>query len=220
MLCLTVPTDPAWASNALRDEAALLIDHAHCEIKAASNALSLAGRHSNDLALTQALADIAREEIAHFKRVVSLLATRGLALGPATVDAYAAELRRAASQLASNANSSALVDRLLVGALIEARSCERFKLLAEATAGNTANADLHDFWNELFATEARHYRTFVDLAARVASEVSAGEASMHLRTDGHVAARLAQLAAVEGAIVVALGLSRGGAGASRATIHG
>ena len=89
MLCLTVPTDPAWASNALRDEAALLIDHAHCEIKAASNALSLAGRHSNDLALTHALADIAGEEIAHFKRVLSLLAARGLALGPASVDAYA-----------------------------------------------------------------------------------------------------------------------------------
>jgi tRNA 2-(methylsulfanyl)-N6-isopentenyladenosine37 hydroxylase len=204
MLGLKVPTDPAWATAAIRDIQAVLIDHAHCEIKAASNALSLAARHPGDLEIVRSLTDLAREEIDHFQRVVAVLAVRNLTLGPPPVDPYVAELRRAATDLPRRQGTAPIVDRLLVGALIEARSCERFKLLAEAAAGEE---DLSALWSELLASEARHYRTFVALAERAAG----GDRAV-------VASRLAELAEVEGTIVSAL--ARGGEGAARATIHG
>ena len=208
MLCLKVPTDGAWAIAAMRDPDATLVDHAHCELKAASNALSLVGRHahhSRDAELAQALAELAREELEHFQRVASLLTSRRVPLGPPPVDAYAAALCRAAGALARGPAITALVDRLLVAAIIEARSCERFQLLAETTLGG--DATLHALWRELLASEARHYRTFVDLAVRAASGDRAS-----------VLDRLDQLAEAEGAIVTSL--ARGGDGSSRATIHG
>jgi tRNA-(ms[2]io[6]A)-hydroxylase len=222
VLCLEVPTDAAWVEVAMRDVDAVLVDHAHCEMKAASNALSLAARHPGDVELVRALTDLAREEIEHFQRVLGLLEERGVALGAPPVDAYAADLRRAANALPRDPGPAAsLVDRLLVGALIEARSCERFKLLAEATASSLAGEAaslaggaqapgieaMHALWSELLAAEARHYRTFVDLATRAAGGDRA-----------RVAARLGAIARAEGAIVA--GLARDGAGASRATIHG
>jgi tRNA-(ms[2]io[6]A)-hydroxylase len=205
MLCLKVPTDDSWATAAMRDADATLVDHAHCELKAASNALSLIGRHPGDAGLAQALADVAREEVEHFQRVVALLAARGVPMGPPPVDAYAAALRRAAGALARGSAVTALVDRLLVAAIIEARSCERFQLLAETA--RDGDAALHALWRELLASEARHYRTFVDLAVRAAGGDRAG-----------VIERLDQLAEAEGAIVTAL--ARGDDGSSRATIHG
>ncbi len=208
MLCLEVPTDAAWVEAAMSDVDAVLVDHAHCEMKAASNALSLAARYPGDLELVRALTDLAREEIEHFQRVLRLLEERGVALGAPPVDAYAADLRRAANALPRDPGPSAsLVDRLLVGALIEARSCERFKLLADATAEAPGREAMHALWSELLAAEARHYRTFVDLATRAAG----GDRE-------RVAARLGGIARAEGAIVA--GLARDGAGASRATIHG
>ncbi|MGH7439625.1 MAG: tRNA isopentenyl-2-thiomethyl-A-37 hydroxylase MiaE, partial [Polyangiaceae bacterium] len=125
MLCLKVPTDAAWTAVAAGDADAVLIDHAHCEIKAASNALSLAARHPDDPEVVRVLTDLAREEIEHFQRVHTLLVARGLPLGPPPVDGYAAQLRRAAQSLPHAPPVTPLVDRLLVGALIEARSCER-----------------------------------------------------------------------------------------------
>lgn len=208
MLCLKRPTDGAWAAQAVRDVDAVLVDHAHCEIKAASNALSLAARNPGDSKLVLALTDLAREEIGHFQSVVSMLASRDVALGPPRVDAYAAELRRAVRQLPCAPPATPLVDRLLVGALIEARSCERFKLLADATAGQEIQARPHALWSELLAVEARHYRTFVDLAV-VASP-----------TDRRwVLARLDRLAELEGAIIGELAHLEAGL-ASRAAIHG
>lgn len=204
MLCLKVPTDEAWASAALRDVVGVLADHAHCEMKAASNALSLAARHPADPELVRALTDLAREEIDHFQRVLALLVERGVTLGPPPVDEYAAELRRATNALSRAPAAGTLVDRLLVGALIEARSCERFKLLADATSGDGSHPELHALWEELLAAEARHYRTFVDLAVRAAGGDRA-----------RVLARLERLAEAEGAIVASLA-----SGASRATIHG
>jgi tRNA-(ms[2]io[6]A)-hydroxylase len=204
MLCLKVPTDSAWAAEALRDVDAVLADHAHCEMKAASNALSLAARHPGDPELVRALTDLAREEIDHFQRVLALLVERGVTLGPPPVDEYAAELRRAMNALSRDPAAGTLVDRLLVGALIEARSCERFKLLAEATAADGSHPELNALWEELLAAEARHYRTFVDLAVRAAGGDRA-----------RVLARLERLAEAEGTIVASLA-----SGASRATIHG
>ncbi len=208
MLCLEVPTDAAWVEAAMADVDAVLVDHAHCEMKAASNALSLAARFPGDVELVRALTDLAREEIEHFQRVLRLLEERGVALGAPPVDAYAADLRRAANALPRDPGPAAsLVDRLLVGALIEARSCERFKLLADATATASGKEAMHALWSELLAAEARHYRTFVDLATRAAG----GDKE-------RIGSRLGAIARAEGAIVA--GLARDGAGASRATIHG
>jgi tRNA-(ms[2]io[6]A)-hydroxylase len=206
MLCLRVATDEAWSAAAMRDVGAVLVDHAHCEMKAASNALSLAARNPADIELVRALTDLAREEIDHFQRVLAILSARGLTLGPPPVDAYAASLRSAARMLPQERGATPLVDRLLVGALIEARSCERFKLLADATMDDGAHSGLHALWAELLAAEARHYRTFVDLAVRAAGDRA------------HVAERLELLAEVEGELVRTLAATAGQA--SRAAIHG
>jgi tRNA-(ms[2]io[6]A)-hydroxylase len=190
----------------MRDLDRVLIDHAHCEMKAASNALSLAARHPGSPAVVRALTLLAREEIDHFQRVLTLLEERGLSLGPPPVDEYAAALRREAAAEKRGPRLGALVDRLLVGALIEARSCERFKLLAGALslAGERA---VSDFYTELLAAEARHHRELVDLAVLVAENAGA--------TRSDVLARLDVLAEREGAIVDDLAR-----GADRAAIHG
>ena len=201
MLCLTERTSPGWVEIALADLDAVLVDHAHCEIKAAQNALSLAVR-AQDAAMAQALADLAEEEVRHFRQVLDVLTARGLSLGVPPADAYAAELRQAAHKTRPNGRTAddTLLDRLLVAALIEARSCERFRLLADRLA-ERGDAELAAFYEELFAAEARHYRVLFDLAAR-----SAGG------DDRRVRGRLAELANEEAAICRKLGES--------ATVHG
>lgn len=200
MLCLTTSTDPAWVEVALGDLDAVLVDHAHCEIKAAMNALSLASRVPDDMAA--ALGELAEEEVKHFREVLAELGRRGLSLGLPPQDHYASELRTLAHKTAPAGRSpeQTLLDRLLIAALIEARSCERFKLLADALRGS-GRAELAAFYDELFASEARHYRVLFDLATRV------------LRGDEErVRARLAVLAEAEGALAGRLGRT--------AAIHG
>ena len=206
MLCLKVASDPAWVEEARRDLDAILIDHAHCEMKAASNALSLATRPPGDFALVRALTDLAREEIDHFQRVVDFLERRGLRLGTPPVDAYANDLRRAVSALPYDAKISTLVDRLLVAALIEARSCERFKLLLPLLE-TEADDELFEFYKELFAAEARHYQVLVDLAISTATAAGGDADAVHARLD--------LVAEREAAIVRALAK-----GDARGTIHG
>jgi tRNA-(ms[2]io[6]A)-hydroxylase len=211
MFCLTAATDPGWAREAAKDLDSVLVDHAHCEMKAATNALSLVVRHPGDLGLVRALTDLATEELDHFKRVVAFLDRRGLRLGPPPVDAYAADLRRAVSTLPAW-DMPPLVDRLLVGALIEARSCERFKLLLGVLPPETPH-DMRVFYDELFACEARHYRTYVDLAVQAAR---AGAPQMDIPgVQVAVEKRLALLADAEGRIVCSLA-----ARDQRATVHG
>jgi tRNA-(ms[2]io[6]A)-hydroxylase len=210
MLGLKVSTDATWVDAAMRDLDRVLVDHAHCEMKAASNALSLAARHPESAVLVRALTDLAREEIDHFQRVLSMLEARGLPLGTPPVDEYAAALRLAATASAKATHRStkqaALVDRLLVGALIEARSCERFKLLATALLA-AGQSEIGAFYTELLAAEARHHRSFVDLAVSVAGDSATRE---------EVLERLDELAEREGQIVRNLSRSDGG----RASIHG
>jgi tRNA-(ms[2]io[6]A)-hydroxylase len=206
MLCLKVCTDARWASDAIRQVDAILVDHAHCERKAAANALSLATRHPEDEDLVQSLTELAREEDEHFRRVLAVASTRGATVGAPAVDVYAAELRRASRTLPRESIADPLVDRLLVAALIEARSCERFQLLA-GVAVDPGDGDVRTLWGELFAAEAAHYRTFVDLAERAA--------------DGHrsrVVGRLERLADLEAAIMLALSRRRDRPGCP--TIHG
>jgi tRNA-(ms[2]io[6]A)-hydroxylase len=207
MLGLKVDTDEAWVEAALRDLDGVLVDHAHCEMKAASNALSLVARHPESAALVRALTELAREEIEHFQRMLALLEARSLSLGSPPVDDYAASLRSAAQADSRGPKLGPLVDRLLVGALIEARSCERFKLLANALE-RAGEREVGTFYTELLAAEARHYRTFVDLAVEASAPSGASRAD--------VLARLDVLAEREGAIVQ--GLARNPK--PRATIHG
>ena len=224
MFCLRVPTDPSWAKQAVNDLDAILVEHAHCEMKAANNALSLVLRHPGNLAFVRALTDLAREELDHFRRVVAFLERRGLELGSPPVDNYAGELRKAMGRL-PHADVPPLTDRLLVGALIEARSCERFKLLLDALPEGTS-AELRMFYEELFACEARHYRMYVDLArdalrshwrgAGGQPAVGVGKAPVDEReVDSMVQGRLALLAEAEGTIVRTLAERD-----FRATVHG
>lgn len=215
MLCLTYRTDPRWAEVAIGDLPALLADHAHCEMKAASNAMALAARctamelpgHAEPagsalaapgLRVARVLAELAEEELRHYRALLDELARRGLALGKPEVDAYAEELRRAAAQTGARTPRASLADRLLVGALIEARSCERFRLLADALAAR--GDELAELYEELFAAEARHYRTFVDLAAEVLGDAGAarGRLGELARSEGEIAARLGAAPAVHG----------------------
>jgi tRNA-(ms[2]io[6]A)-hydroxylase len=190
VLCLTRATDPGWALVALGQLDVVLADHAHCEMKAAANAISLATRWPASPAVARALTAVAEDELRHFREVLSLLEQRGVELGRPEVDTYAADLRRAAQATGDKTPRGSLVERLLVGALIEARSCERFRLLADALA---ARGDaLASFYEELFACEARHYTTLVDLAIEVSgSPVRVRERLAELaRTEGEIAARL------------------------------
>ncbi|NOU33642.1 MAG: tRNA-(ms[2]io[6]A)-hydroxylase [Polyangiaceae bacterium] len=169
MLCLKAETAGTWAGLAAQELDRVLIDHAHCEMKAASNALSLVARHPDEMDLVRALSELAAEELDHFRRVVTVLEARGLTLGTPPVDTYAALLRNAAASLPSRHRTRlVLVDRLLVGALIEARSCERFKLLLPELP--KVAPELVPFYEELFACEAKHFRTYVDLAKLAARE--------------------------------------------------
>jgi tRNA-(ms[2]io[6]A)-hydroxylase len=179
VLGLACSTDPAWAARAAEKLDEVLVDHAHCELKAASNALSLAARSPSFPDVARRLVDLAEEEIRHYRRVLEELDRRGVAVG------------KPQSSTRARSAAASLSDRLLVGALIEARSCERFRLLADELA-RRGRPDLAALYDELFAAEARHHRTFVDLAARVVGADAARE-------------RLAALAIIEGDIAARAG---------------
>ena len=199
MLCLTCPTDPRWVDVALSDLPTLLRDHVHCEIKAASNALSLAARVPERPGIARALVAMAKDEIEHVALMMDELAKRGLEQGAPEVDDYAADLRKVAAASAKGRPMDPwLFDRLIVGAIIEARSCERFRLLAEALE-TRGEAELAKLYDELFAVEARHFRMLAEAAEELVGEAKAK-------------ARLAELSRAEGEIVARLG--------GRATMHG
>jgi tRNA-(ms[2]io[6]A)-hydroxylase len=159
MLHLLAPTDPRWVDAASADLDRLLSDHAHCELKAAQSALSLVGRFGGEHPhMVEPLAALAREEAAHFAEVHAHIEARGGKMGLPALDDYVKALREAARQ--DHREVPILLDRLLVSCLIEARSCERFKLLSERLASEA----LRDFYRALMASEARHFRLFADLA--------------------------------------------------------
>ena len=166
MLHLASTTDTAWITRALAHLDEILVDHAHCETKAASTALSLLFRYPEQPELLTPLARLAREELAHFEEVLDRLRARGLGLRRQRPSPYASELMAGVRA----AEPGRLVDTLLCMALIEARSCERLQLLA----GAAEDGELAAFFGGLVAGEARHHRAYVDLAERVApiAEVS------------------------------------------------
>jgi tRNA 2-(methylsulfanyl)-N6-isopentenyladenosine37 hydroxylase len=161
MLHLASTTDTAWLTRALAHLDEILVDHAHCEKKAASTALSLLFRYPEQHELLTPLARLAREELTHFEDVLDRLRARGIGLRRQRPSPYASELMAGVRA----AEPGRLVDTLLCMALIEARSCERLQLLA----GAVDDVELAVFFGGLVAGEARHHRAYVDLAERVAS---------------------------------------------------
>jgi tRNA 2-(methylsulfanyl)-N6-isopentenyladenosine37 hydroxylase len=156
VLSLASATDPAWVARALGGLDELLVDHAHCEKKAASSALGLVFKYAETPGLAVTLSALARDELAHFEEVLRHLVARGLALRKQIPSPYAGALFRAVRRT----EPERLLDTLLCMALIEARSCERMRLLA----GAVADPGLATLWRGLLAAEARHHQTYVQLA--------------------------------------------------------
>jgi tRNA-(ms[2]io[6]A)-hydroxylase len=164
MLRLAAPTDPAWPARALAHLDELLLDHAHLEKKAAGTAVALLFRYPERRELQQPLARLAREELAHFEAVLGQLARRGVGFARQRAGGYAGRLHR----FVRPDEPGRRLDTLLVAALIEARSCERFGLLAGALRG--VDDELAAFYAELLASEARHHGEYVQLALAGSSE--------------------------------------------------
>lgn len=160
MLGLKLPTDPRWATIAEGNIEEILTDHAWCEQKAATNAIILIVNNSELEDLVSEMADIAIEEMQHFKMVHDKIKERGYTLGRERKDDYVNELMKFMKK-GSNRNES-FIDRLLFAAMIEARSCERFRVLSQ----NIKDQELATFYHELMISEAHHYTTFLNLARK------------------------------------------------------
>ncbi|MCD1648233.1 tRNA-(ms[2]io[6]A)-hydroxylase [Marinobacter adhaerens] len=162
-------TPQRWIDNALANQDLMLIDHAHCEKKAASTALSLMYRYVDNTNLLNKMSRLAREELRHFEQVLAIMNKRGVDYCHLTPARYAAGLR----QEVRTEDPGRLVDVLIVGAIIEARSCERFAALAPFL-----DEKLADFYTSLLKSEARHYQDYLSLAEEAAGgpiEVRVGE---------------------------------------------
>ncbi len=157
-LPLKSATPSRWVDVVARNLDAALGDHAHCELKAASTAMALVGRFAWKPGVARELTALAREELKHFDQVRRRLEKRGKPLPTVPVDRYAKRL--AMAPLRGLAGSTALMDKLVLCAFIEARSCERFRLLARAPI----EPDLREFYAELAGAEGRHHELFLELA--------------------------------------------------------
>lgn len=158
MLGLQFETETSWAAIAQADLAQILTDHAFLEQKAASNAVSIIINYSEETALVKEMSNIAIEEMQHFKMVHLLMVKRGMVLGREQKNDYAIRLQKFFPK--TQDRTVALVQRLLIAALIEARSCERFKVFSE----NMEDPELSKFYKNLMISEANHYTTFLTLA--------------------------------------------------------
>ncbi len=157
-LGLEFPTDPKWVNIAEKNIEDILVDHAYCEQKAASSCISLIIQFPERDKLVDVLTPIVAEEWAHFELVIAHLKKRGFSLGKPRKDEYVIKLNDVMKK--GRTRDEQLVERLLMNALIEARSCERFKLLWK----NIADKELQQFYYELMVSEAGHYHNFIELA--------------------------------------------------------
>lgn len=158
MLGLKLPTDPRWAKIANKDLEEILIDHAFCEQKAASTAISFIVQYPEHTELVQAMIALAKEELSHFKMVHDLLIERGFTLGRERKDEYVHRLMDFFPK--GGSRQTQLIHKLLIAGLIEARSCERFRLLSE----ELEDAALREFYRKLMVSEANHYTLFLKFA--------------------------------------------------------
>lgn len=160
MLGLKLPTDPRWANIAEKNIEEILIDHAYCEQKAASTAISLIVSFPEYPELIDEMIALSREEMGHFKMVHEQLLKRGYVLGRDRKDEYVNQLIRFFPK--GGSRTTQLVHRLLIAGLIEARSCERFRLLSE----QLKDKELAEFYHKLMVSEANHYTMFLKFARK------------------------------------------------------
>lgn len=180
MLSLKTSTSPGWLAAVEANLDEVLLDHAHCEKKAAGTAMNLIFAYVDRVELVKALSAIVTEELEHFRLVIDLLHSRGVRFRRLKPSSYGARL----GDLVNKQEPQRAVDRLLIAALIEARSCERFALLKDRLSDRTLAA----FYQSLFESEARHHSTYVQLATLFAAETE-----VHRRLD--------ELASAEAAII-------------------
>jgi tRNA-(ms[2]io[6]A)-hydroxylase len=191
MLCLKAPSQASWIDAARGDVDRVLLDHAHCEKKAAVNAMSLVSRYPERGRLVREMIALAKEEMEHFELVYEFIRRRGTVLAHDPGDPYAQALHKEVRK----GEPERMLDLLLVAALIEARSCERFSILSR----HVPDEELRAFYTSLLASEAGHYRMFYDIACEYYPEPQ-------------VRARLDELSSREAEIVVSL--------ESKPTMHG
>ncbi len=178
---LLVPTPEEWVALAVENLPELLLDHANCELKAASTALGFIYRYPERELLTRRMSRLAREELRHFEQVKDIMKKREWPYRRLSASRYAGSLREAVRRDEPNC----LLDMLLVGALIEARSCERFAALAPHLP-----KDLQDFYTGLLASESRHFAHYLEHAQ---SETGIGDVALEKR--------LAELKSIEADLV-------------------
>jgi tRNA-(ms[2]io[6]A)-hydroxylase len=178
---LRVATPASWLTHACAEPAILLIDHANCEKKAASTALSLMFAYAEDLELAGKMSRLAREELRHYEQVAKLIKALNVTPRRLAPGRYAARLRR----LVAKHEPEREVDLMVCGAFIEARSCERFAALARVMGGPIAQ-----LFQGLHAAEARHFQVYLELAKRAA-----------LRFDASLESRIMSFAALEAELI-------------------
>ena len=165
MLGLQLPTDPRWVKLVQSNISEILTDHAWCEQKAATNAISIVVHNSEQEELVTDMLSLAKEELEHFEMVHNIIKEKGFVLGRERKDSYVNELAKFMQK--GRGRKFSLVERLLFSAMIEARSCERFKVLSD----NIDDEKLADFYRELMISEAGHYTLFIKHAKNVSSEI-------------------------------------------------
>ena len=183
MLCLKTPSQHHWVENAQVDLHRIMVDHAPCEKKAAANGMALINRYPERDLLVRKMFELVEEEMEHFRAVYEMIRERGGVLTRDPGDSYAQALHK----LIRKNEPERMLDHLLVAALIEARSCERFRILSE----HIPDPAMAEFYRSLLASEAGHYRVFCDIAREYFPEET-------------VRARLDELADAEADIVRAL----------------
>ncbi len=168
MLGLKLPTDPRWVNIVEKNISEILTDHAYCEQKAASNAISVIVKHPEYPDVVDAMTEIVQEEMEHFGMVHEKIKERGYELGRERKDQYVGDLLSwIGTNFPGGSRDSQFVNRMLFAAMIEARSCERFRILSE----EIADPGLAEFYRSLMESEARHYTTFLGFARKYGGKV-------------------------------------------------
>lgn len=168
MLGLKLPTDPRWVNIVEKNIEEILTDHAYCEQKAASNAISVIVKYAEYPDLVKAMTDIAQEEMEHFGMVHDKILDRGMKLGFERKDPYVNDLAAYLKERnAGGSRENQFVNRMMFAAMIEARSCERFRILSE----EINDEDLREFYRSLMESEARHYTTFLNFARKYGKNI-------------------------------------------------
>ena len=167
ILRLQLPTDPRWANIVEENLEDILSDHAWCEQKAATNAIMLIINNAEKEDLVTAMTEISIEEMQHFQMVHDIIKERGYEFLRERKDDYVNDLMKFLKKSSDGSREGGLIERLLFAAMIEARSCERFKVLSE----NLKDEKLAQFYRDLMESEAAHYTTFINLARKYAGKI-------------------------------------------------